>query len=71
MSDYQYFYGIAYRVLSETYVAQPNEKIFLYKWLHIPSGKTGTQRAVLMKPSEIYRLINGWNQSDDWKYTLI
>lgn len=42
---------------------------FVYHWMHIPSGKTGTRVETFMNRSDLLEALNDWNRSDNrWKY---
>jgi hypothetical protein len=48
----------------------PGEYLHTYKWLHLPSKKTGIIH-VASYSSDILPLLNYWNTSDEWKYVLL
>lgn len=44
-------------------------KVFEYKWLHLPSGLSGTRFCECDSYASFLALLDKWNQAKDWKYS--
>lgn len=40
-----------------------------YRWLHLPTGKSGLHRAYFLNHGSFLELLSHWNRDPRWKYS--
>lgn len=48
----------------------PGWRVFSYQWKHVPTGMGGVSFVLCMNGREAHRLIEHWNRTSEWDYSL-